>query len=89
MPETSRRLPVNAVTAIVIGAAFWASMAVIAAITLISSRSGLLRHAGGSGVTMTFRLADDLPACRADETQLEIALVNLVVNARDGPAGPH
>jgi signal transduction histidine kinase len=50
---------------------------------LISSRAGLLRHAAGSGVTVSFELEEHLPDCRADESQLETALVNLIVNARD------
>jgi signal transduction histidine kinase len=50
---------------------------------LIASRAGLLRHAAGSGVSLSFDLAANLLPCRTDETQLEVALVNLIANARD------
>lgn len=43
----------------------------------------LLQRAAGSGVELTIDLTPDLPACLLDETEFEIALVNLVVNARD------
>ncbi len=50
---------------------------------MIASRAGLLRHAAGSGVTVSFDLAANLWSCRTDETQLEVALVNLIANSRD------
>jgi signal transduction histidine kinase len=50
---------------------------------VIASRAGLLRHAAGSGVTVSFDLAANLWSCRTDETQLEMALVNLIANSRD------
>ena len=50
---------------------------------MIASRAGLLRHAAGSGVTLSFDLAANLWSCRTDETQLEVALVNLIANSRD------
>ena len=50
---------------------------------LIASRAGLLRHAAGSGISVSFDLAANLRPCRTDETQLEVALVNLIANSRD------
>ena len=50
---------------------------------MIASRAGLLRHAAGSSVTVSFDLAANLWSCRTDETQLEMALVNLIANSRD------
>src|SRR5690606_16678994 len=41
----------------------------------------LLKRAAGSQVELLIDLAHDLPPCRVDETELEVALVNLVVNA--------
>ncbi len=57
--------------------------------------NGLLRHmtemlAGtvGSGITITTDLAPDLWPVDADATQLELAVINLAINARDAmPAG--
>lgn len=43
----------------------------------------LLQHALREGVTLEMRLAPDLWHAHADATQLEVALLNLVVNARD------
>jgi two-component system, NtrC family, sensor kinase len=54
----------------------------------VQGSADLLQRAAGAGVELTFDLAPDLPACLLDETEFEIALVNLVVNARDAMAGP-
>jgi signal transduction histidine kinase len=50
---------------------------------MIAGRAGLLRHAAGPGVSVSFDLAANLWLCRTDETQLEVALVNLIANSRD------
>lgn len=48
----------------------------------------LLRQAVGRNVTVTFEVARDIWACRADPVQFDAALLNLAVNARDAmPAG--
>lgn len=47
----------------------------------------LLRRAAGRHVELLIDLTPDLPPCRLDETEFEVALVNLVVNARDAMAG--
>ncbi len=53
----------------------------------VRDSSDLLERAVGTGVELTFDLAPDLPACLLDETEFEVALVNLVVNARDAMGG--
>ena len=58
-------------------------LAVIDVNAMIAGRAGLLRHAAGSGVSVSFDLAANLWPCRTDETQLEVALVNLIANSRD------
>jgi signal transduction histidine kinase len=47
----------------------------------------MLEQAGGSGMRIATEISGPLPACRVDETQLEVALVNLVANARDAAGG--
>jgi PAS domain S-box-containing protein len=47
----------------------------------------LLESTLGPRITLELRLADNLPAARADPNQLEMALLNLALNARD--AMPH
>lgn len=49
---------------------------------LLGEIEGVLRHAAGPGVSLAFDMADGLPACLADQTQFDAALMNLVVNAR-------
>ena len=49
---------------------------------LVSGIGPVLRHAAGPGIGLDFDLAPTLPSCRADRTQFDAALMNLVVNAR-------
>ncbi|HET6630473.1 MAG TPA: ATP-binding protein [Woeseiaceae bacterium] len=53
----------------------------------VQDSADLLQRAAGAGVELTIDLTPDLPACLLDETEFEIALVNLVVNARDAMGG--
>jgi signal transduction histidine kinase/CheY-like chemotaxis protein len=50
---------------------------------LVSGMKELLRRSIGPSVNMRFDLPPDLPAARADANQIELALLNLAVNARD------
>ncbi|WP_458096341.1 ATP-binding protein [Roseomonas sp. WA12] len=50
---------------------------------LIARMSELLHRTLGGQVEVVTRLAGDLPPVLADETQLELVLLNLAVNARD------
>nr|WP_269456053.1 hybrid sensor histidine kinase/response regulator [Rhizobium quercicola] len=50
---------------------------------LVSEMEDLLRRSVGSAITLQSEIADDLPPAEADSNQLELALLNLVVNARD------
>lgn len=48
----------------------------------------LLRRSVGADVTIAFELADDARWVRSDANQLELAILNLVINARDAmPTG--
>ena len=49
---------------------------------LIEDLDNVLRHAAGPDVMLRLDRADGLPFCRADQTQFDAALMNLVVNAR-------
>ncbi|HLT92708.1 MAG TPA: ATP-binding protein [Woeseiaceae bacterium] len=53
----------------------------------IESSRDLLERAAGRQVEVDLELAPSLPPCRLDDTELEVALVNLVLNARDAMAG--
>ena len=45
--------------------------------------SDLLTHTLGGLVQLAWKISDDVPAAFADHAQLELALVNLIINARD------
>ena len=50
---------------------------------LVSGMADMLRHALGETIEITTCEADNLWHCRADQAQLENALLNLSINARD------
>jgi signal transduction histidine kinase len=50
---------------------------------LVSGMKDLLARMIGTGVTIVEEMAPDLPPVLIDENQLELALLNLAVNARD------
>src|SRR6516162_1292062 len=50
---------------------------------LVVASEGFLRRAAGEAVSVTFACAPHLWQCRIDPVQLEAAILNLVVNARD------
>ncbi len=50
---------------------------------LVRGMGGLLRSAVGSSIAIEFRFPDRLSAVTVDPNQLELALLNLVANARD------
>jgi signal transduction histidine kinase len=54
---------------------------------LVKESLGMLHFAAGSGVEIATDLAPGLAPCLVDETELEVALVNLVVNAKDAMKG--
>lgn len=54
---------------------------------LVTGFEPLLQRALGETVALTLRLSEDLPACQADAAQLEAALLNLAINARDAMSG--
>ncbi|HTI83807.1 MAG TPA: response regulator [Acetobacteraceae bacterium] len=51
--------------------------------TLVEGMGGLLSSSLGPGIHVIKQFADALPPVEADVNQLELALLNLVVNARD------
>ena len=53
---------------------------------LIVAGMELLRQATGQGLRLQTELAAHLPRCLLDESELEVALVNLLVNAKDAGA---
>jgi len=55
---------------------------------LVASLASLLRHAAGQNVEIRLDLSPLIWLCEIDRTQLQSALLNLVVNARDAIAGP-
>jgi signal transduction histidine kinase len=52
-------------------------------VALIAGMDDLIERALGPGIRMLKILPDNLPRIRVDANQLELALLNLVVNARD------
>ena len=54
---------------------------------LLVSGVELLRQATGQRVRLECDLAPEVAGCLLDETELEVALVNLLVNAKDAGAG--
>ncbi|WP_082480389.1 MULTISPECIES: PAS domain-containing sensor histidine kinase [unclassified Rhizobium] len=50
---------------------------------LVTEMEDLLRRSVGSAITLQSEITADLPPAEADSNQLELALLNLVVNARD------
>ena len=57
---------------------------------IIRDMSGLLASTLGPRIELSVEVPQDLPAARADANQLEMALLNLTVNARDAmPEGGH
>lgn len=50
---------------------------------LVVGMAGLLESTIGPRISLELLLAEDLPAARADANQLEMALLNLALNARD------
>lgn len=54
---------------------------------LVASMSDLLRHSLGEMNRLEARLTPNLPATRADPGQVENALLNLTINARDAMPG--
>lgn len=50
---------------------------------LVRGMEGLIKTTVGAGIRLDIELPDDLPAAVADTNQLEMALLNLCVNARD------
>ena len=50
---------------------------------LIGGMEEMLRRTLGTTIQINIDLQDDLPAIRVDPNQLELALLNLTLNARD------
>lgn len=54
---------------------------------LVEDMEHVLHHAAGPDVALVFDKTEGLPFCKADQTQFDAALVNLVVNARQAMPG--
>ncbi len=54
---------------------------------VIQDLEKLLRRLAGASIELDLRLPEDLPPIRVDRTQLEQAIINLVINARDAITG--
>ena len=50
---------------------------------LVGELTDLVKETLGDGIEVQIILADDLGNCQLDSTQLEVALLNILVNARD------
>src|SRR5260370_20055649 len=50
---------------------------------LVDSMVQMLRHSLGPGIEITTEFETDVPPTRVDPNQLELALLNLALNARD------
>ncbi len=50
---------------------------------LINGMRPLLESAVGSQITITIDLANDVPTAMVDQTQIELVILNLAINARD------
>ena len=55
--------------------------------SLVSGMAELLASTLGPQIKVTVDVAEDLPSAKADPNQLEMAILNLSVNARDAMAG--
>ena len=55
--------------------------------TLVKASLGMLRFAAGSRVDIIVALGEDLAPCLVDQAEFEVALVNLVINAKDAMKG--
>lgn len=54
---------------------------------LLHEFADLVRQAVGDAISVEFTPAEGLPRCRADAAQLEAAILNLAINARDAMPG--
>ncbi len=54
---------------------------------LVRGMHDLLARTLGQGVALQCTLAEDLPSCRVDRSQLENAVLNLCINGRDAMGG--
>jgi PAS domain S-box-containing protein len=62
--------------------------AAIDAGALIKGLADLINSTIGPQIVLNIEVADDLPFAKADPNQLEMAILNLAVNARDAMDGP-
>jgi CheY-like chemotaxis protein/two-component sensor histidine kinase len=56
--------------------------------TLIKGLADLINSTVGPQIVLNIEVAEDLPFAKADPNQLEMAILNLAVNARDAMDGP-
>ncbi|HTI81670.1 MAG TPA: PAS domain-containing protein [Acetobacteraceae bacterium] len=54
---------------------------------LVEGMADLMSRSLGAGIELVFDMADDLMPAQVDPNQLELALLNLAVNARDAMSG--
>jgi PAS domain S-box-containing protein len=55
--------------------------------TLITGLAEMVASGSGPQIALVFEIADDLPPAMADPSQLEMAIINLSMNARDAMDG--